>query len=113
MGIFRNTQPPPAERKPHPDSRVEAELQRVLALQRAITRTEARLKNVRDAQWRVDEDLREYAGQSPVQDLAKQAGELRKERADLEASLLPMHEEIARRLADLGDYALYLYGPTS
>jgi predicted nucleic acid-binding Zn-ribbon protein len=111
MGIFRRT-PPPREREPAPDSRVEAELQRVLALQRAVERTEGRLADIRVQQDKVDYDRRNNASYpGMIKALTQQAEDLREERTALESSLQPWHEEIATRLAALGNDALYLYPP--
>ena len=115
MKLGRTQPAPPPERTPHPDSRVEAELQRVLSMQRTAARTEARLGAVTLAQAKLDERRRAYAddGKSVNDQLARQARELRDERRELEASLGPLHDEIAARLAALGDDALMLYGQSS
>jgi len=54
MTWFRRT-PPPPPRKPHPDGRLEAELQRVMALQRQVRRIEARLEDIRVQRRRLDD----------------------------------------------------------
>lgn len=104
--------PPPPQRKPHPDSRVEAELQRVLSLQRAIERTERRIEDIRGQRLSLEELAeRRYSGGSTViaNNLTRQSATLREERDALEAQLPLLHDEIAKRLAELGDDALALY----
>jgi hypothetical protein len=117
VSVFRRKpeprKPAPREREPHPDARVEAELQRVLALQRAVRRTEARLEDIGREQQKVSDERRADVSRSRPNDrpLAALACELREERLRLEAGLAPLHDEVSKRLADLGDYALYLYAP--
>jgi seryl-tRNA synthetase len=103
----RVPQAPP--RQPHPDGRTEAELQRVLALQRAAQRTEDRIEDIRGEQKRLGTSIRKAAGSEYTStDLREQARVLRGERRDLEAQVAWMHAEITRRLAELGDGAVYL-----
>jgi hypothetical protein len=112
MSPLRRQPPPQPQRTPHPDSRVEAELQRVLSIQRAIGRIERRIEDIR-VQRLILEELaaRRYNGGSThiADELARQSGILREERDALEAELPLMHDEIAKRLAELGDDALALY----
>jgi hypothetical protein len=114
--LRRQTPPPPApERTPHPDSRVEAELQRVLSMQRAAERIERRLDDIRGRRSELEDSAsrRANSGSSSIaKRLMEQSAELRKERDDLEAQLPAMHDEISRRLAALGEDALMLYGPS-
>jgi hypothetical protein len=98
-------------RTPHPDSRVESELQRIIAMQHAAARYEARLKDLTMAQRHVDESRTEYAYDvSHAASLAEQSEDMRKERAELEDALAALHEAIVSRLAALGGDALMLYG---
>jgi hypothetical protein len=99
------------ERTPHPDGRMEAELQRVLALLRAVDRTEARLNDIRVQRQGLDAKASRHASRGDAHALSLvrgQADRLREERDALEAELPPLYDEIARRLADLGDDAAYL-----
>lgn len=115
MSLLRRTPPPPPgppQRKPHPDSRVEAELQRVMSLQRAIGRAERRIEDIRVLRLSLEKRAeRRYDSGSAAtgDDLARQSASLREERDALEAQLPAMHDEIAKCLAELGDDALALY----
>jgi hypothetical protein len=116
MNLFRRTPPPPEppQRTPHPDSRVESELQRIIAMQRSAARCEARLKDLAVAQRNVDESRIEWAyDASHARALAEQSEDMRNERAELEDALAALHEAIVSRLAALGDDALMLYGQGS
>jgi DNA topoisomerase VI subunit B len=113
MGLFRRDKtppPPPPERIPHPDGRIEAELQRVLALQRSAQRVESRLEAIHA---RV-EDLEATAARkmsgspSAAHDLLSMRPMLQAEARALEESLPALHDEIAKRLAGLGDDAVML-----
>jgi hypothetical protein len=99
----------PKPRKPHPDARVEAQLQKVLSRYAAIERAAGRLSDVRDEQKRVDVKYRDCVGYRDVTDITAQAERLRTERTDLEAFIARNHDENAKQLADLGDDALRLY----
>lgn len=109
-------QPPPSpapQRTPHPDSRVEAELQRVLSGQRAARRAEERLRDITRTQHLIDLKRERGVGPGRADHLRQQARELREERDELERALAALHDEISGRLAALGDDALMLYGPPS
>jgi len=116
MSWLRRKPAPPAlpalpARTPHPDSRVESELQRVIAMQRSAGRYEARLKDLTVAQRNADESRIESAyDASHARALGEQSEDMRKERAELEDALAALHEAIVSRLAALGDDALMLYG---
>jgi hypothetical protein len=98
-------------RTPHPDSRVEAQLQQVLSRYTAVRRTEARLADIRSEQLRIDVKTRRKTGyNTESRHLAEQAARLRAERLELEALISGAHREIAEVLTSLGDDALYL-GP--
>jgi predicted nucleic acid-binding Zn-ribbon protein len=102
--------PPPAlpARVPHPDGRVEAELQRVMALQRQVARTEARVGDINRELNLLAQKIRVNYGSSGMHDLTSLSATLREERDALEAELAPLHDEISKRLADLGEDALLL-----
>lgn len=108
MSWFRRK--PPA-RQPHPDSRIEAELQRVLALQRAAARTEAVVAGLNSEAAKMDAFARrnahsyDAAGYSSVR-----ARELRNQAAEQEERVSKLHDEIAKRLEALGEDALWLGG---
>jgi aminoglycoside phosphotransferase (APT) family kinase protein len=101
--------PVPA-RVPHPDGRVEAELQRVLSMRRAAGRIETRLGDILRTLREVDADRFRHSGGNEVraQSLARFAEELRGERVKLEAELPALQEELSERLAALGGDAILL-----
>jgi hypothetical protein len=107
MAWFRKTAPV-ATRKPHPDPRVEAQLQYILSLYAAVSRTSQRIADITKAQKKLDGILRRNAGSSDTYTRQNQANELRDERARLEQSVRELHEQITTRLAALGDDDLYL-----
>jgi hypothetical protein len=108
---MRRQAPLPA-RDPHPDGRVEAELLRVIGLLRAAARIEARLNDIVALLRAIDQERYRRAGRASgrFRALGDQAGNLRSERAELEAHLPALHEDAARRLEALGDDATYLGG---
>jgi hypothetical protein len=107
--MFRRKAEPEPERRPHPDPRTEAQLQRVLALYASARRTEARLADITAEQRLLDQKARAYADEPGTSKrLAEQSGRLRAERLELEAFIGQAHEDITVRLGDLGDDALYL-----
>lgn len=87
-----------------PDGRVEAQLQRVLSLYRAVERTERRVEDIRREQGEVDYKIRNGF------ERGSQARTLRSERDELEAFIRTRHEEIAKLLGDLGEDAAFLGG---
>lgn len=102
-------------RTPHPDSRVEAELQRILSMQRAAERAERRLEDIRAQRAGLESSAarRNNSGEGAIaRHLLSQSEGLRAEAVTLEAGLPALHDEIAVRLADLGEDALMLYGPS-
>jgi hypothetical protein len=102
---------PAPPRKPHPDGRVEAQLQRVLSLYAAVTRTEDRIGDIRLEQALLDSKIRTSAGYySNVRDAVAQAAVLRTERNRLEAVISARHEEAAKLLGELGKDAAFLGG---
>jgi hypothetical protein len=100
--------PPPPARVPHPDGQVEAELQRVMALQRAGRRRESRVEDINRELRLLAQKIRSSYGSSGIHDLTSLSATLREERDALEAELAPLHDEISKRLADLGEDALLL-----
>jgi predicted RNase H-like nuclease (RuvC/YqgF family) len=89
---------------PHPDGRVEAQLQRVLSLYAAIERTEDRIGDIRYEQRALDAKIRLGFQRE------EQAAMLRRERTQLEAFITDKHESVARLMADLGEDATFLSG---
>jgi hypothetical protein len=108
--MFRRKTAPEPERSPHPDPRVEAQLQHVLALYASAHRTEERLADIAAEQKLLDQKARAYADEPGTSKrLAEQSGRLRAERAELEAFIGQVHEDITSRLVSLGNDALYLH----
>jgi hypothetical protein len=108
MKLGRTTPPP---RQPHPDSRVEAQLRRVLSLYAAVERTEGRLEDITAEQRTLDAKYRSNIGfEAGTNHVVQQADRLRQERFELEAFIARAHEDITKLLTDLGDDALSLYG---
>jgi hypothetical protein len=99
------------ERGPHPNGGMEARLQRVRDLQRAVGRSEARIEDIRGQQNQLDTKRRVRAASAngrELEGLKEQAAELRTERAELEASVVRTHADVAALLAELGPDAVYL-----
>jgi hypothetical protein len=91
---------PPA---PHPDPRIEAELQRITSLRKVIARREDLL----DADHRQITDLRDTVSRHPTWDgtlgRRQQITGLLDETHALEAEIVKLHDEIAERIARLSD----------
>jgi hypothetical protein len=94
-------------REPHPDARVEAQLQHVLSLYRAASRTEDRLADITREQQKLEYAYRSSGGDRVY---SAQSAQLRSERENLESFISRQHEEITKYLVSLGEDALYL-GP--
>jgi predicted nucleic acid-binding Zn-ribbon protein len=109
MSWFRKPSPPALPvRVPHPDGRVEAELQRVMAMQRTALRAESRVGDINQELRLLAQKIRANYGSRGMHDLTGLSSALREERDALEAGLAPLHDEISKRLADLGEDALLL-----
>lgn len=101
---------PPA-RQPHPDARIEAELQRVLALQRSAARTEAVIDRLNSEAGKMDTYARKHPHlYGSAEGSSARAQELRDEAAEQEERVAKLHDEIAKRLEALGEDALWLGG---
>ena len=106
MSLFRRTAPAPPARRPHPDPRVEAELQRIISLRKAIARKEADLGQIQAMVAK----LRDSARQNPNTDTTcgeggrlDQIRDYQRETEDLEAGVAGLHDEIAKRITALSD----------
>lgn len=111
MSWLRRARVVPAEREPHPNGGIEAQLQRVRDLQRAVGRSEARIEDIRRQQDSLDTKRRVRASSMDCDErdiMTAHAKELREERAELEASLRRTHADVAALLAELGPDAVYL-----
>lgn len=90
-------------RQPHPDARIEAELQRVISLRRAVARKETLLdKDHRDIGV-MRRKLRHDGASGSAPMWAAHAEELQSEAAGLEAEIAKLHDEIAERISRLDD----------
>ena len=90
-------------RRPHPDARIEAELQRILSLQKAILRKDELLA----ADHQQIADLRHTVTRHPTWDgdlsRRERIAELLAEADDLEAEVAKLHDDIAARISALSD----------
>lgn len=102
MPAFRRRKEQPV-RKPHPDARIEAELQRIISLRKAVTRKEELL--ARDHQQIAG--MRERLSRRPTWDAAKpvkqQIADLLEETQTLELQVAQLHDDIADRIGKLDD----------
>jgi predicted nucleic acid-binding Zn-ribbon protein len=76
-----------------------------------VRRIEARLEDIRVQRQRLEDLARcrnNGGSRSEAQRLMAQSATLREERDALEGELAPLHDEISKRLADLGEDALLL-----
>jgi uncharacterized coiled-coil DUF342 family protein len=93
----------PAARRPHPDPRVEAELQRILSLRKAITRKE----DLAGRNHQQITALRQTVAKHPTWDGTRQRHEqidaLLNETDDLDGEITELHDEIAKRITALSD----------
>jgi hypothetical protein len=100
VSIFRRA---PVPREPHPDPRIEAELQRVISLRKAVARKEAQLdandRNLR----RVRATMRANSGSENNGRRADEADAIRQDSAGLEAEIMALHDEIAARIGKMDD----------
>ena len=104
MRILRKRSPePPPQRRPHPDARIETELQRILSLRKAIARKEALL----DGDQAQLATLRATVAKHPTWDghylRQRQIETLLAEIAPLEAEVAKLHDEIAERVGRIDD----------
>jgi uncharacterized coiled-coil DUF342 family protein len=101
---FRRRRAP--DRRPHPDPRSEARIQRVLSLQRAAARKETGLDDLGEAVHQLREVARVDAGDRRGDSCLKQITQIAKEQDELQAEIAKLHDEIAERLAALSDEEL-------
>ena len=98
----RKAVPESASRQPHPDPRIEAELQAIVTARRAVARQEEQIAlNLREIR-RLRGKARENAGYYSGQESERMAGRV-KENAEMEAGIGGFHDEISKRMATLSD----------
>lgn len=110
MSILGRRKNPGPQREPHPDPRVEAQLQRVISAQAAIARKNlAADAAMQQAAKAATESGRVSAhGKSNCNAYAAQAAALMRSAAMLEEEIAEEHDEIAKIMEGLGDDALFL-----
>jgi chromosome segregation ATPase len=99
--MFRRKAAPP--RLPHPDPRVEAELQRIISLRRALDRREAQLDADTDSVRILRRRLRRDADAGEVPQWQQQIADLREEIERLEAEVAGLHDQVEKRIGTLDD----------
>ena len=100
--MFRRIPPP---RRPHPDARIEAELQRIISLRSSIARQEEAAAHAAAEAERADREAGrvEKHGTQHADGYAQRAQEFRAIAAQAEAEITAMHDKIANRIAALND----------
>jgi len=119
--LRRHREPPP--RKPHPDARIEAELQRIISLRGSAARKEAQIGQYGAEVAKLHDQLRTASSKSMtgnlyggltanVQPLERRVAALQGEMRKLEAEVGQVHDEIGKRIEQLHDTDLaYLDQP--
>jgi hypothetical protein len=90
-------------RKPHPDAVIEAELQRIISLRRAVERKEALLGHDAEDLRKIREVMRRNAGSEFNPGRKIDTDVLIAEMAALEAEVVKLHDEIAARMSAIHD----------
>jgi hypothetical protein len=95
----------PLARSPHPDARIEAELQRIISLRSSLARQEEEAAHATAEAVRADRHAGrvESHGVPVSHRYAQRAQELRAIAAQAEAEIISIHAEIAKRIAALSD----------
>lgn len=93
--------PPVPGRHPHPDARVEAELQRILALQRAVGRQEQLIEQNLDEIRALRVRARTTGYRTDGREFEKLARGLVAENAEVEAAIGDLHNQIDERVTKL------------
>ena len=103
MSLLRRRPEEPPPRRPHPDARTEAELQRIISLRRAVTRKEAQL-DANDGNLKsIRNTMRANSGSAYNTSRAREADALQRESAQLGAEVIKLHDEIAERVGRIDD----------
>lgn len=96
----------PRPRRPHPDARVESELQRIISLRNAVARKENQLESNDDNLRRLRNIMRANSGSDYTGERIAQIDGLQQDSARLEAEIIALHDEIAARVAKIDDIDL-------
>lgn len=101
------------ERRPHPDPRIEAELQRIISLRRQIGRYEESAATAAREASEADRQSRRvsYHGPQTAAGYVGRAEDLRKVAAEADEKITALHEEIAKRISALSDEDLLWLDP--
>lgn len=110
MSPFRKASAP-QQRRPHPDARIEAEMQRIISLRRAIARKETQLDENDNNLRRICKEMRINSGSAHNPERAAEADNIRSDSASLEAEVAKLHDEIAERIGRLEDTDLAWLDP--
>jgi hypothetical protein len=90
-------------RQAHPDPLAEAELQRIISLQKAICRKEEQLGKDQDDIDHLRRAVRKNPGSDYTRRRHYQIADLQKEMAGLEKEITSLHDQIAERLGALNE----------
>jgi predicted nucleic acid-binding Zn-ribbon protein len=100
----RNRKVPSApDRRPHPDARVEAELQRIVTLRRAVSRQERLIEQNLQQIDALRDKARNNAAYIAGENAERMAKALVKENSGLETEISNLHDRIDERIAKLTD----------
>lgn len=102
MGAFRRRREAPA-RSPHPDARIEAELQSILSLRSVIARKEALLSTNAQQITTLRANLIRHPTWDHAVEWRKNAAFLQRETAQVEAEVRAQHDEIRALMDKIDD----------
>jgi uncharacterized small protein (DUF1192 family) len=123
MSPFRRPGRPVPERRPHPDARIEAELQRIISLRATVARKESLIGQYQTEIDKLHAQLRTvsdrnmhgtlYGGglKAHVLPLEQRVGSLQGEMRNLETEVGQVHDEIGKHIAELNDADLAYLNP--
>jgi hypothetical protein len=102
-GMIRKRAIEPPARKPHPDPRIEAELQRIISLRKTVARKEELLAGDHLQITRMRERLSRRPTWDAATPVRQQIDGLLAETQTLEREVTQLHDDIAGRIAKLDD----------
>jgi chromosome segregation ATPase len=113
MSLFRRSKEPPP-RRPHPDARIEAELQRIISLRSTAARKESLIGGYGAEIGRLHDQLRTasrknmddnlYGGfRANIEPIERRIASIQGEIRKLEAEVGQVHDEIGKRIELLND----------
>ena len=100
---MRRKEPAAPVREPHPDPRIEAQLQRILSIRTMITGKEALVARDRDEIARMRATMAKHPNREGHHRRREQIEALQAEIADAEAEVLKLHDDIEARLGEIAD----------